>query len=236
MRTIFAPIYLIVAATILSAPLSNAQTVIGGDFEEGYSGNVAVSGRVIVGAMLGSSAGKVDPSQIQLPISQIENDTNVCFSATTRDGVYWARANLTIPADATPPVRMKPDDGWQYQQRVSKYDRADFSALALGGDDCKLNHKAPIIPLRYDSTSDDLAIMINSQRAFSVSATIETGSETPITSVCERSDSSSIRSTAFNVTCVFDLSEHEITGDHILSIDRRLRIGNRRDTFRIRLD
>lgn len=230
------PTYFLLMATCLAHVASAAaQTVISGDIEEGYSGAVAVSGHVVVGAVLGPLDGRADPSKVLMSL-QGEGNTSVCVSGTTRDGVYWTRAQLSVPEGTVTPIRMQPVEGWQYLDRVRKYDQEDFGILTRTGEDCLVNREAPIVPVSYGAEADELSIMINSQRAFAVSASLQTPGGEPVEAVCEQSGGSDIRSTAFNVLCRFDLRNYPASGPHELVINRRLRVGARSDTYALLLD
>lgn len=206
-----------------------AQTKLAADVEENYSGRVAVSGSIIVGAAFGDAFQKINPGDLIVLVPEAAKGEKVCLTAKTRDGQYWSQAQVNLPHEIENGIVIEPKTGWKFLKELKSYQRSDFAALARFGEDCQFDAKATILPVKYDSGAQGLLrVSINSQRAIRVSAEIGVGHENTIKGNCDKTASVGIRSTAFNYVCSFDLTDKEISGKKVLTVSRRLRVGGKR--------
>ena len=81
----------LVAVIALASPVKS-QALIEADVEEDFSERVAVSGSMVVGAMLGSLSGEADTSGLVFNFPAASPDRQACFLSKTRDGQYWSQA------------------------------------------------------------------------------------------------------------------------------------------------
>jgi len=208
---------------------SFAQTTIITDIEENYSGKVAVSGSIIVGAVYGDAILNANPSDLIIITPDQQVDGSVCLSTKTRDGQYWAQANVDLPSDIQDGIHIEPKNGWKFLKELKAYNRSDFAALARLGDNCQFDPQATILPVKYAlDNQGPLQVSINSQRAIRVSAELQSSDNTPVKGDCKKSTSVGIRSTAFNYLCSFDITTLETKGIKTLTVNRRLRVGGKR--------
>ena len=85
----------LVALIALAFPV-NSQVLLEADVEEDFSERVAVSGSMVVGAMLGSLSGEADTSGLVLNFPAGSANGQACFSSKTRDGQYWSQAVVAL--------------------------------------------------------------------------------------------------------------------------------------------
>jgi len=222
--------YTLLACFLLSLnEASFAQTTIITDIEENYSGKVAVSGSIIVGAAFGDAIPNANPSELIVITPNQQVDGKVCLSTKTRDGQYWAQANVDLPSDIQDGIHIEPKNGWQFLKELKAYKRSDFAALARLGDNCQFDPQATILPVKYAlDNQGPLQISINSQRAIRVSAELQSSDNTPVKGDCKKATSVGIRSTAFNYLCSFDTTTLKTKGIKTLTVNRRLRVGGKR--------
>ncbi len=219
--------FILVSTLLTLIGAGNSQTKIVTDVEEAFSSRVAVSGSIIVGAMLGPLTGKTDTSDLMFNMPT--NAAYACFSSKTRDGQYWSEARMRIPEDHSGMSQLDPTDGWQYLDELSLYGKSDFAALVRLGENCRIDPDAPILPVQFEAEGDGmLTIALNAQRAYRVSAVLETmNGDINLGGTCNRPDAN-IRSTAFNYLCSFDLEGVETGVSVTLVINSRTRVGPRR--------
>lgn len=226
--------FIVIVALFYASNVFSQSTLIG-EVEEAYSGKVAVSGSVLVGAFWGFSDNRVDPTDIRLSFENKGNIEKLCLLTKTRDGVYWSQAKFSMPNEIEFPLNIAPTDGWKFRKELKGYNRKDFTGLARLGDDCLSNPELPISPLSYEGDSRNLVVMINSQRAVKLSANISNEGGVEVDGICEKHTNSAIRSTAFNFTCQFDLTDFSTNTEETLTINRRLRIGSRTNSYKLAL-
>ena len=206
-----------------------AQTTILTDIEENYSGKVAVSGSIIVGAAFGDAILKANPSKLIVITPSEQVGGRVCLSTKTRDGQYWSQASVDLPFEIQDGIHIEPKNGWKYLKELKAYNRSDFAALARLGHDCQYDPKSTILPVKYLADNQGpLQISINSQRAIRVSAELQSSDDTAVKGDCVKAASVGIRSTAFNYLCSFDTATLETKGIKTLIVNRRLRVGGKR--------
>jgi len=207
----------------------SAQTTVITEIEENYSGKVAVSGSIIVGAAYGDAILNANPSELIVITPNQQVDGKLCLSTKTRDGQYWAQANVDLPSDIQDGIHIEPKNGWKFLKELKAYKRSDFAALARLGDNCQFDPQATILPVKYAlGNQGPLQISINSQRAIRVSADLQSSDDTAIKGDCKKATSVGIRSTAFNYLCSFETATLKTKGIKTLTVNRRLRVGGKR--------
>lgn len=219
---------LIAAFLLLSAGHVHAQTALTAVLEEDYAPSVTVSGNLFVGAVRGPAGGALDLGAVMLPVLP-RASARMCLIARTRDGQYWGRSEFAVPRNASSPLYFRPDGGWKHEAALAAYDISDFAAALRSGDACLTDPAAPLVPIRLGpGRSNEISIMINSQRAISARAILALGPDRQVQAECRRPEATTVRSTAFDMTCHFVLPAG-FSGDAELSLNRRLRTGARTD-------
>ena len=215
---------------ILGCAPSYAQTLLTAEVEEDFSERVAVSGSMVVGAMLGSLSGEADTSGLVFNFPAASTDRQACFSSKTRDGQYWSQAVVALPEGHSGASKLAPKNGWQYLEELALYNQSDFAAIIRLGQECRIDPDAPILPVQVGNEPEaQLNIALNVQRAFRVSAQLRAGSDASLDGVCAKPEGD-VRSTAFNYLCTFTLPDDWQKGEAELIINRRTRVGRRSDT------
>ncbi len=208
---------------------SYAQTTITTNIEENYSGKVAVSGSIVVGAAYGAAIVDANPSELIVIAPSHQVGGKVCLSTKTRDGQYSSRAKVDLPSDIQDEIQIKPESGWKFLKELKAYKRSDFAALARLGDNCQFDPHSTILPVKYAGENQDtLQVSINSQRAIRVTAELTSSDSSYIKGDCKKAATVGVRSTAFNYLCSFNLEGLEIKGIKTLTVNRRLRVGGKR--------
>ena len=219
----------LVAVIALASPVKS-QALIEVDVEEDFSERVAVSGSMVVGAMLGALSGEADTSGLVLNFPAGSANGQACFSSKTRDGQYWSQAVVALPEGHSGTSKLTPKNGWQYLDELALYSQSDFAAIVRLGQACRIDPDAPILPVQVGNEPEaQLNIALNVQRAFRVSAQLRAGSDASLDGVCAKPEGD-VRSTAFNYLCTFTLPDDWQKGEAELIINRRTRVGRRSDT------
>lgn len=229
MRLYFVLLLSGLAYLLLTAPASGQDELIL-DLEEDYSGRVKVSGSVIVGAVFGELDGRTDPRNLKVRLEPEAGMSTLCFSATTRDGQYSARAKVGAPGGLLQNARLVPAKDWSFLPQLRKYNRTDYAPIIRLGESCEIEEKAMILPVIVgDGTRDKLTFFINSQRAIRLTASIPVPGEAPVEADCQNVASIEFRSTAFNYACRFSLEGRSLAGAMQVNVNRLMRVGRRLD-------
>lgn len=215
--------------------VAEAQRVVRAPVLEDFAPSVKVSGSVLVGAAIGSLAGSADPRKLVVPASTASAGASLCFTARTRDGQYTAEAHLSKQAVPSEDFFIEPEGSWKHLAALSAYSFGDFATLVRVSDDCAMNPKAPVMPVRYPSTgAPALFVFINSQRALSASVAVQWKDGRRATGACETFNAARERSTAFDMICTVSLPSAP-EGEAELSIARRARMGPATDVVPLRM-
>jgi hypothetical protein len=212
---------------------AGAQTRLPATIKEEYASQVKVSGSVLVGLAIGSlDRHAADPRELRIPLDGFSETTPMCLTANTRDGQYWSEATFTVPAKATGLGELEPQPQWRFIEKLARYDRRKFAALARYGANCDTGPGVAYLPVVYDG-SRILTAAINSQRAIVSAAQLVLANKPAITGRCIEVDPD-VHATAFDLVCEFDLGAAE-PGLASLRLRRHQRTGVRTDEFAIRL-
>jgi hypothetical protein len=224
---------LALAVAIYAAGGAQAQTVVRAPVAEDFAPSVKVSGDILVGVVLGSLLGAADPRKLVVTSTRGTAGMPVCFNAKTRDGQYSADARLPRQVVPDGDFVLEPEDKWKHLSALSAYTFADFATLVRVGEDCALNRKALIAPVRYPSAdARKLTVFVNSARSLSASISLVLPGGQTVPGKCNKADTAKIRSTAFDMVCELTLPA-SAQGEAELAISRRARMGTAKDTFRV---
>jgi hypothetical protein len=226
---------LVLAAVVLLGGQAQAQKVVRAPVAEDFAPSVKVSGDILVGVVIGSLAGAADPRKLVVTSTPGTAGMPVCFNAKTRDGQYAADAHLPRQVVPGEDFILQPEDNWKHLNALSSYSFQDFATLVRVGNDCALNRKALIVPVRYPSAgARELTVFVNSARSLSATVSLVLADGQALTGKCDKAETAKIRSTAFDMVCKVALPA-AARGEAELAISRRARMGNAKDTFRVAL-
>lgn len=193
-----------------------------GDLYEELSEDVNASTGDIVGMWMGGFNEKLSLGQSQVVISaDIKIPISVCFSATTLDGLYFARGALHATSNNTGALDIIPLRESPYLSVLSKYNTHEFAPLARLGSSCSASADAPIAPIRYLEDGRNLSIAINSRRSHSVSVQLQLD-DNILLGVCSFLET---RRVAYDVICSIELPDELKHGKYLLSVKRQPRVG-----------
>jgi hypothetical protein len=177
--------------------------VLTGLIEEEFSENVKASGTSLVGVMMGEAAGKTDLSRLRALLPDKHEGMKLCFSATTNDGFYWAKGELTAVKEAVGMVPIKQKGFPRFAKELAAYPAAAFAGMFAIGGDCSARD-AVFVPGSFDARpSRVLRVAVNTSHSPSVLASIRAESGAVVDGECERTGG---RRKAFDHICRFDLT------------------------------
>ncbi|MEH6809406.1 MAG: hypothetical protein V7651_11165 [Hyphomonas oceanitis] len=224
----------LLVATLIVVARASAQSAIVAPIEEDFAPSVSVSGNLFVGMIQGTFDGATELNRLRIPNFSSHASTG-CLVAKTRDGQFWARSKFDLPAGRDKSFAFNPEGGWKHDEELVDYQLSDFALIIRMGDDCLMDPEAPAIPARFSGGSDSqITLMINSQRAISGKARLTLVSGEVSEASCARSVTSNVRSTAFDMTCVFAVDAKAI-GQGEIELSRRMRTGSRTDRITVYL-
>ena len=206
-----------------------------GDFDEHYSSEVPVSGNIIAGVMLVSTAkatARGFSPHILVP-GQIADDEIVCLSVVSQDGVYSSRNSYRVPAATE--SSLIPADYTKSLYKELLDDQAEAFAVKAMLGACGQNGNAPYRVASAGpqaSDYDSLLLLIDSLGATDVIAAARTPDRKIIKGQCEEIIGQ--RKTGYDFTCRLPgaaLAEGSLT----VKV-QRLRFGRKMPAVTIRVD
>lgn len=217
-------------ALLASASNASAQTdqeypLLTGTLIEEYSADVDVSGSILSGMWLGNLDDRVDPGSVFALLPRGGEVNNLCFSSSTRDGVYFAKAILSGSSKHSGAYLIEPMKTSNYGDFLSQYLAKDFSLKIRVSADCDDKLSGHLIPAAINISSNSILVAVNSRRSIKTEAWISSGSIRVQASCLAESN---VRSTSYDTICTFDYTRLKGLGSAVLSIKRTPRAGPRR--------
>lgn len=214
---------LLAAWCVTAAHGAEAQPALSGAIEEQFAGAVNVSGVLLVGLGVGSPTGPADPSRIDVHLPSLATETPVCMHATTRDGQYWARGQLSAPAGPSAKFRVSPV--WRFRQQLASYKLEDFAMRTRVGEKCDSDRTTAFVPVKLGDETDTIVAQINAGTALTVAAKLSSNGRNA-DGACVPAQQQ--RSTAFTHTCTFRFRRETDWTRGDLAITRLLETGTSR--------
>jgi len=234
-RSIFLSALVFLAhCTLLPIYFGNAQPFpsLTGNLVEDYAAEVKVSGSTIVGVWFGKPEQFFSPNELYIRMPQVRESYDVCFSATSRDGVYFASAELDQKNPLSGTFEFDAMEQSKYKKQIASYKGHEFAMRIIESDGCSSGVGSTFLPLSLGLQSDTLLVAVNSRRALMIEAWLGSD-ETPTYANCDQN--TLVRSITFDTVCQFDLGNTKLNGDTQLSVRRIPRAGPERiDDFIVR--
>lgn len=196
--------------------------VLTGDLVERYSAETETSGTLVVGLWLGDPSDQVRTDSMLIRMPKIQNDKEICFSATTRDGVYFSKSSLNSETSAPGFYVIGPMRRTGYAKQLRRYSEQDFALRVVLMDDCKKATGGTLIPAATGTGKTTLLVAVNSRRATDLELWLQQDGTRLNGNCLGRPE---VRSTAFDKLCSFNFEKAKIMGYWTLSVRRKPRSG-----------
>ncbi|SHF37446.1 hypothetical protein SAMN05444279_13222 [Ruegeria intermedia] len=207
-----------------------AEGVVNDHFDE----TPKTSGGVLVGlrfAPLGQDL--FDPANVRITPPR-EEDSLVCVSGVSKDGLYWSRTpyRTDAPAASAQVLQLQPFAQARYESRLRTYGWGAMAIVAFESKDPDCfafdNRFLPEIPPNSDSRRLIIYVNSNSQK---LEATLETV-DTSLQAECQEQDDTRV---AFDYACSFRLPDRAGQADATLVLEFDDGMGGYANTFTILL-
>lgn len=223
-RRIVAGVAFVAVATAVTSALGQiGEPVLKGKIDEEFSQRVpSSSNSSVVGAVLGENYYPLELSKLTARLPPNVKASQLCFSATTSDGVYSASGRLSTTTGGPPGfARIDAQPFSKYARQLANYPQGTFTGMVTTAADCLDDtRKAVILPLAFEQGRKTLVVAINSASARSLTATLRWGKRPAeqIDSVCSKVRAAK---TAFDLTCQFDMTRLTVDRPVELLIDKQ---------------
>lgn len=219
------------AVTVATWGQGVSKASLRGQIDEEFSQRVkSNSSSSIVGAVLGDPSDQVNLSLLAARLPKSIGTSTVCFSATTSDGVYSATGVLAVSGDASGHVPIESQSFSKYAAQLAKYPSGAFTGMVTTASDClDATRKAVILPLAFKDERKRLVVAINSGSALSLKATLRWGDGDPKKEIEANCGKVKAATTAFDLSCQFDLAPLKDDRAVDLLINKRPRAGPTRE-------
>jgi hypothetical protein len=229
---------LLLGATLHGQVLAQTaqEPVLTGNVQEEFSERVKTSGTSLVGVMLGDPKGQSDVANLRALLPRNHGGQQLCFLATTSDGIYHATGVLRAPAKSKGMMRVSPTGFPRYAKELAAYPSAAFAGVMALSDDCVLKNATLIPVLLGEPDPRILHVAVNTSHAPAVAAKIHDHSgKVSADGRCEPADG---RRKAFDYSCRFELTSDAFrSGINTLVISSKPPGAPRRsESYKLRLD
>lgn len=147
---------LVVLAAGVGAPAdAAAQARLKGRIDEVYSERPSRSGGdpIVAGLMFGSPPAQIDLARLHALVPAGLDGRQLCFSATTIDGVYRANGTLRVPAGAAGLLPIDAEGFTRFARELKGYRGEQFAARVAVADNCERTADALSLPVSFDGST-----------------------------------------------------------------------------------
>jgi hypothetical protein len=219
-RSPVARLPLFFAVAVLALPLQ-AAPVLEGSVSEDFGGLYPQSGvGPFVGFIQGPPQGALDLSRLRAILPSDRAARQICFKATTFDGVYSAAGALRAGADATGPVAIGDRAFSRHSGNIAKYGHEQVAVSFVLSRDCELLPERSIMLLAatFGGPMNVVRVALNTRPAQGLAVSLRTAAGRTYTGICKALGQ---RATAFLQVCDFRIDDG---GPATLQVTRK--VGN----------